>query len=598
MTATEPLRSAKAAINASWERCSRSYGLQRDVTSPILRLQSTEVGPRREALIEQTGGRQGIFRQLASVATRAGHCLVVTDRDGILVRLETKGSETNWHGIALGSVWDERVAGTNGVSMALAEESAFTVRGRDHYYAQLAAFTCSAVPLRDAHNAIIGAASLSSMKTNSPSDDLFAQQLLRVAADRLQTNLFLQAFKEAAIVSVAIPGRRELIKESELVAVDEAGTILGATAGAHDISGFADRDGLMGQRFDAVFGADVRNLDTVPGRVMSVRRDHGPMLDVWMRTPAERSQVVPGWRPNAVPAEKPAMDPSLKDLGLGSVAMKVLCDRVQAAFAHGLPILLEGETGTGKSALVQAVVGRSRSMVCVDCAALDDTPENRTYVQSLMEQTRIADTLEPGGSAPSVLVFDNIDELPDFGQVALRSMLSAREGDAGVRLNVIATSRISLREAVASGRFRDDLYYLIGSACFVLVPLRERERADILVTQLASGLAGHTVEISADAMSALLAHHWPGNLRELRGMLKQALVFGDGRRIGSLDLALPSEPAVRQKPVPGVHLNEEQALRNALQSARWNVSKAARHLGIGRATIHRKMKALGITRPA
>lgn len=73
MTANEAQGLTKSALNASWDRCANTYGLQRDVASPILRLQFNEVAPRLEALTEQTGGRQGILRQLASVITGGGH---------------------------------------------------------------------------------------------------------------------------------------------------------------------------------------------------------------------------------------------------------------------------------------------------------------------------------------------------------------------------------------------------------------------------------------------------------------------------------------------------------------------------------------------
>ncbi|MEL7167465.1 MAG: hypothetical protein AAGL96_18535, partial [Pseudomonadota bacterium] len=226
----------KDAILSSWARCERQYNLKRDTASPILRLQSSEVAPRLEAMIERTGGRHGIFRKLASIAAEAGHCLVITDNDGILIRLESKEDEADWNGIALGSVWDERIAGTNGVSMALAEGREFTVRGNDHYYSQLQPFACTAAPLRNSANEIIGVANLSSIDRGNPADIHFAQQLLGAAANRLQHALFERDFRDQAIVSIVVPSRRELVKGAELVAVDERGIIQGATSEAHTIS--------------------------------------------------------------------------------------------------------------------------------------------------------------------------------------------------------------------------------------------------------------------------------------------------------------------------------------------------------------------------
>ena len=98
---------------------------------------------------------------------------------------------------------------------------------------------------------------------------------------------------------------------------------------------------------------------------------------------------------------------------------------------------------------------------------------------------------------------------------------------------------------------------------------------------------------------AIAQANWPGNLRELRSALQQALLQGDAKRIGAFDLGqycMPL-PLVSQSLLrPKAH-DEKQLLLDALQSARWNASKAARSLGIGRATIHRKMKDYGISRP-
>ena len=90
---------ARDAIAASWERCERQYKLLRDTARPIMRLQSSEITPRLERIVEHTGGRQGFFRQLATVAGQVGHCLVVTDAEGILVRLETGGARNRDRGL-------------------------------------------------------------------------------------------------------------------------------------------------------------------------------------------------------------------------------------------------------------------------------------------------------------------------------------------------------------------------------------------------------------------------------------------------------------------------------------------------------------------
>ncbi|MEQ6202282.1 hypothetical protein ABMC88_04435 [Sulfitobacter sp. HNIBRBA2951] len=173
------------AIAASWDRCARQRNLRRDTGRPILRLQFSEVGPRLEQIVESAGGRQGFFQHLASVAGEIGHCLVVTDADGVSVRIEHCGATTGsdgWNGIAVGSCWDERVAGTNGVSMALRTGHAVSVRGPEHYFSTLRQFACTGVPVLVANGGMIGAINLVSVDRGNRADYLFCQQELAKTA--------------------------------------------------------------------------------------------------------------------------------------------------------------------------------------------------------------------------------------------------------------------------------------------------------------------------------------------------------------------------------------------------------------------------------
>jgi transcriptional regulator of acetoin/glycerol metabolism len=183
-------------IKASWDRCELRHRLVRSTSKPVLRLQTSELAPRLEELLDRTGGRLGIFSELSKLATDAGQSLVVTDAEAVVVRFESQSflrDAFEANGISLGSCWDERTAGTNGVSMALMLEDAITVRGREHFHKSLNQFACTAVRILDAENHTIGAVSLSAFDRGNPSDFLIAKNLLLAAVGRVQTRLFCLA---------------------------------------------------------------------------------------------------------------------------------------------------------------------------------------------------------------------------------------------------------------------------------------------------------------------------------------------------------------------------------------------------------------------
>lgn len=611
----------KDAIAASWDRCARQYKLLSDTGRPILRLQSSEVTPRLEQIVERTGGRQGFFQSLASVAGEIGHCLVVTDAEGVLVRLEHNGSGGSldgWNGITLGSCWNEQVAGTNGVAMALQTGQAFTVRGADHFFTKLKRFACTGVPMLDANGVVIGAINLVSVDRGHRADYMFSQQLLEKTANRIQRNLFEREFNEAMLVTVSRSGSRNVLADDAVVAVDDTGMVLGATSTIGNFLGNGTTQNLVGQSFEAVFNVDSGTLVKVPERVLSMPDNRGAALNLSVTLPGTAGPKRPA-RPVADNAPRQQrLTPSLQQLATGSRSMAAACRQAREVLSHGAVLHLEGETGTGKSALVTALLDTDAQGVAVfelDCATLGDSDADTEHLRRLLEQARLLSSLPAAESDGAVLVFDNVDELSGFAQAEIRRFLDAQEAEQSHqgprtpahRLRILSTCRKPLIEAVYSGRFRDDLYYLLTAARIVLPPLRQREHPEVLAQAVCAQIAGRTIELSQEARETLRSLPFHGNLRELRGILRTAVMSCQNSRITGLDLqqavgdAPPSGPvsplpAGSMSPVPVY--DERTMILDALAGSRWNVSAAARVLGMGRATLNRKLKTYKIRRPA
>ena len=213
-------------------------------------------------------------------------------------------------------------------------------------------------------------------------------------------------------------------------------------------------------------------------------------------------------------------------------------------------------------------------------------------------------------------MFDNVDELPGASQAELRRFLNEQEehlhqtDDHGhdSRLRVVSTSRKPLIDAVNAGHFRDDLFYLLTGSKVFLPPVRRREHPEVLAQALCAQLTGCNVTFSAEAKDALCRLPFHGNVREMRGALQNALATAQDNRINLLDLqqacvgaplasAIP-EPVCAIVPAnPVTAYDERSMILDALANSRWNVSEAARVLGMGRATINRKLKLYEIRRP-
>lgn len=610
------------AIAESWDRCARQYNLRHDAGRPILRLQSSEVAPRLEQIVESTGGRQGFFQHLASVAGEIGHCLVVTDADGISVRIEHSGATSGsdgWNGIALGSCWDERVAGTNGVSMALRTGHAITVRGADHYFSTLRQFACTGVPVLDANGGMIGAINLVSVDRGNRADYLFSQQLLAKTAHRIQRNLFEKKFNDAMLVAISRRGRDHVLSEDALVAVNEAGMIIGATSTVSACLDGANAASLNGQAFEAIFNVDSKRLVNVPERVLSMPGNHGAAVNLTVALPrTARPARVSKLRP-PTSARKRRLPPSLQQLAIGSHSMATACRRAQEMLENTAMLHLEGETGTGKSALVAALlqaVSHDARVFNLDCATLGDSDAGKDHLRMVIEQARVVSSMPYSKGAPTTLVFDNVDEMPRASQADLRRFLNEMEenrhkgdhlGQDG-RLRVVSTSRKPLIDAVNAGDFRDDLYYLLTGSKVFLPPLRMREHPEVLAQALCAQLDGRTITFSPEAKDALCHLPFYGNVREMRSVLQNALATAQGDQINLLDLQQtmvavappPATPASSgaTKPCNLMPVYDERSMiLDALANTHWNVSEAARVLGMGRATLNRKLKLYQIKRP-
>jgi len=275
-----------------------------------------------------------------------------------------------------------------------------------------------------------------------------------------------------------------------------------------------------------------------------------------------------------------------------------------------IPVLVLGETGTGKELVARALhdqSGRRGSFVPVNCGSLPkELIESEMFGHERGAFTG-ADTRRKGffqEADGGTLFLDEIGELPELLQTRLLRVLesgvvrpvgSTREQVVNVR--VVAATHVDLERAVASGRFRHDLYYRLNAASVRTPNLRSR-RSDIplLVERILRDEAaiGHRCRVSGEAMGALMEHDWPGNVRELKNVLRRAAALGssvlgpDDLRLGDMALAVDDDVVT----ICGQTYAkiEREILSRTVRRCDGNQRAASMELDIPRSTLNDKLR--------
>jgi len=309
-----------------------------------------------------------------------------------------------------------------------------------------------------------------------------------------------------------------------------------------------------------------------------------------------------------------------------SPAMSRVFELVRKAARSEANILVLGESGTGKELIARAIHANSPRMaqpfVPVDCASLPEQlleselfgHEKGAFTGAVRSKPGLMEVARGG-----TLFLDEIAELPVALQVKLLRALQERQirrvGGTGlldVDVRLVSATNRDLRDTVAKGLFREELYYRVNVIAIQLPPLRERTGDVRLLVQafLKRYGSGRIRDIDAAAMGILERYRWPGNVRELQNIIERACALADGECITTRDLpenlvsgdgsARPSDPILAEHlPDPGADLPLKDAkdrwmgvleasyLRQTLARHGGNISAAAKAAGIDRKTFHR-----------
>jgi len=601
---------ADPAIARSWRRCLEQHQL--DPTSPRAPcvIESPRLNEHRERLDRVIAVAHWQMNSLHQQLGSSGHAVLLTDASGVVIDSvadQAERAEFQRAGLWLGAVWNEATEGTNGVGLCLLERQALTIRRDEHFRGRHAALTCSASPVFDAEGGLLAVLNVSSAREDLSRQRRFhTMALTNLSAKLIESCFFLQHCEGNYLLRFhAQPEYIGLLSEG-LLAFDGEGRITAINETALNLLA-SSREALLGRPLETVL--DVR-LDQLlerarpqSGACWPLHTHDGQRLFCQLRGPQLRVVAAPRQEPADVPGLC-LLDPSIRT-GF-SRALKVL--------ERDVPVLLQGETGTGKEAFACALHRASsragRPFVALNCAAIPETlieSELFGYRGGSFTGARregMVGKLEQANGG--ILFLDEIGDMPLALQTRLLRVLEERKvtalgAAAPTELNIrlISASHHDLRALVVSGAFREDLYYRLGELMIALPPLRERsDKAALLDHLLAEEAQGESICLEPAARQALLRYSWPGNVRQLRNLLRTLVALSEQGRIGLDDVlaVLPAEMGEVEAPRDPLQSAEREALLAVLRERHWQVSRVAEQLGISRNTLYCKLRKHGISR--
>ena len=608
------------SIARSWLRCLEDYHLDPALTIAPTVLEHGRLLESRERLQQVLSIAGSEMNSLHQQLSGAGHAVLLTDARGVILNCVTAPAERKIFeraGLWLGADWSEACEGTNGIGTCLVERQSLTIHQDEHFRGRHTGLTCSASPVFDPHGELMAVLDVSSARPDvSRQSQFHTMALVNLSAKMIESCYFLRHYDNHWLLRFHLQAESVGLFSEGLLAFDGEGRISAVNQSALNLLG-QGRSGLLGQPVEAFFDC---SLDELLGRASAQASASWPL-----RTRDGRAlfAVLRG-QPRSVPkvlaaTPMPLERPKLSNICLGDPALQTDFRRALRVFERDVPLLINGETGSGKEAFAKAVHQASqraeKAFVALNCAAIPESLieselfgyRGGSFTGARKEGMRGKLQQADGGT----LFLDEIGDMPLALQTRLLRVLEDRQvvpigGEPeAVNVRIISATHRNLMERVGDGSFREDLYYRLNGLEVGLPALRERsDKSQLLDFLLAEEAGEQPVLIDAAARQALLAFEWPGNVRQMRTVLRTLAALCEDGRIGLEDLptlirqARPSLVAVAVDE-PSAHPLEDAerlALLNALEQQRWHMTHTAEQLGVSRNTLYRKLRKHGIAR--
>ncbi|WP_443115433.1 sigma-54-dependent Fis family transcriptional regulator [Herbaspirillum seropedicae] len=640
------------AIERSHQRSS-SYGITRGQRPDLDSLSRADLAQTLEANQVLSGHARPVMETLYDQIRNTHSMVILSDAEGTI--LHTLGdsdflAKADRVALGPGGRWSEQLRGTNAIGTALFEQKPTTVHAQQHYLDANRFLTCSAAPIFDHRGQVLGVLDVSG---ECGSFHKHTMALVRMSAQMIENHLLAGSFPDC--ITLHFHSRAEFVGTlvEGIVSFTPGGRFLAANRSAQFQLGLT-LAALQSHTFASLFGVPLSLLfehhrKAAPGLLELCLhngiRIHGRaelrLRDQHFQNAREAVIEAPEILPaSPAPRHAPPVRPhpgqargGLQALDTGDARMSAIIAKLRKVIDRDIPVLITGETGTGKEWLAQAIHresarlsatqtrGGAAPFVAVNCSAI---PENLIeaelfgYEDGAFTGARRKGALGKIAQAHGGTLFlDEIGDMPLALQGRLLRVLQERavtplgsQRVIPVDFALVCATNQPLREMAVRHAFREDLYYRINGLQVKLPALRERSDLRQLIERILDDEGGpHAPRFDAQAQALLLASHWPGNLRQLANLVRTSLAMAEGEdAIGlhhlpddfleeagapsALHDGLHAMSAVRSECL-SIQDNEWAAIERALRTHAGNVSAAAKALGVSRNTIYRRLKSRG-----
>jgi transcriptional regulator of acetoin/glycerol metabolism len=466
--------------------------------------------------------------------------------------------------------WSESTKGTNAIGTALIEEVPTLVHADEHYMHANHFLTCSAAPILDPRGNILGVLDVTG---DHRSFHQHTMALVKMSARMIENHWLTDDYRN--VMRLHFHSRVEFIGTlmEGILAISADGKIVGANRGALEqlgLSGAALRMHSLTTLFGTTVGALVDRFRSPLATPMPVQLNGGRQFHIHARfnwpvwtsladaigsvtepsvgsvsTPGQAAELHRSAAPLPTAAPASAVGNGLAQLRTGDAQIASVVDKIRRVIDRDIPMLILGETGTGKELLARAIhmdsARAKQPFVAVNCASIPETlieAELFGYEDGAFTGARrkgaVGKIVQANGGT---LFLDEIGDMPVALQAHLLRVLQERQvtplGSAksvAVDVSIICATHRNLREMIDRKVFREDLFYRLNGLAVRLPPLRERSDLLALVHRILDQLAEPTrkprrLQPDSDVMRLFQHYHWPGNVRQLFNVLRTAAVM-------------------------------------------------------------------------